>query len=144
MINYDIYYLSCSHYLQEIHHFRDVQFAVENHPYVDPHLFFASAWFKNGATVPRARGRHGGDLGLHIYQKNQIRGVPKMAVPNNHWFSIVFLLKMIRTWGVKWGFSHHLRKHPYEGPHVFQMESMFDQMLPEICSHHWARSAPWP
>ena len=71
MINYDIYYLSCIHYLQEIHHFGDVQFAVENHP----HLFFASAWFKNGATVPLARGRHGGDLGLHIYQqKSDIGG----------------------------------------------------------------------
>ena len=30
--------------------------------------------------------------------------------PTNPW---VFLLKMISTWGVKWGY-HHLRKHPYE------------------------------
>ena len=36
-------------------------------------------------------------------------GFPKMVgFPNNHW---VFLLKMISTWGVKWGY-HHLRKHP--------------------------------
>ena len=25
----------------------------------------------------------------------------------------VFLLKMIKHWGVKWGETHHLRKHPY-------------------------------
>ena len=30
--------------------------------------------------------------------------------PTNPW---VFLLKMISTWGVKWGETHHLRKHPY-------------------------------
>ena len=36
-----------------------------------------------------------------------ICGFPKMVgFPNNHG---VFLLKMISTWGVKWGF-HHLRK----------------------------------
>ena len=29
--------------------------------------------------------------------------------PTTPW---VFLLKMISTWGVKWGY-HHLRKHPY-------------------------------
>ena len=29
--------------------------------------------------------------------------------PQKPW---VFLLKMISTWGVKWGY-HHLRKHPY-------------------------------
>ena len=28
---------------------------------------------------------------------------PKMVVPNNQWF---FLLKMISTWGVKWGYHH--------------------------------------
>jgi len=36
-------------------------------------------------------------------------GFPKMLVPNNHG---VFLLKMISTWGVKWGY-HRLRKHPH-------------------------------
>ena len=30
--------------------------------------------------------------------------------PQQPW---VFLLKMISTWGVKWGETHHLRKHPY-------------------------------
>ena len=35
-------------------------------------------------------------------------GFPKMVgFPNNH---AMFLLKMISTWGVKWGY-HHLRKH---------------------------------
>ena len=45
------------------------------------------------------------------WQKHMIIwGVPKlMGFPNNHW---VFLLKMISTRGVKWGY-HHLRKHPY-------------------------------
>ena len=32
--------------------------------------------------------------------------------PQQPW---VFLLKMISTWGVKWGY-HHLRKHPYSAP----------------------------
>ena len=35
-------------------------------------------------------------------------GSPKLVVPNNHG---KILLKMIGTWGVKWGY-HHLRKHP--------------------------------
>ena len=39
---------------------------------------------------------------------------PKMVgFPNNHWF---FLLNMIMTWGVKWGY-HHLRKHQYGSNH---------------------------
>ena len=34
-----------------------------------------------------------------------------LLVPNNHG---VFLLKMI-IWGVKWGETHHFRKHPFVG-----------------------------
>ena len=40
-----------------------------------------------------------------------IWGFPKMVVPSNHGFSMVFLLKMISTWGGDWGY-HHLRKTP--------------------------------
>ena len=47
---------------------------------------------------------------FHLDNSPSYGGFAKTVVPNNHG---VFLLKMIITWGVKWGFSHHLRNHPY-------------------------------
>jgi len=47
------------------------------------------------------------DLGVPLFSEASIWKFLKILVHNNHEF---FLLKMIKTWGVKWGY-HHLRKH---------------------------------
>ena len=50
-----------------------------------------------------------------VAQRHFIWGFPKIEVPNKPMG--FFLLKMISTWGVKRGETHHLRKHPYRHQH---------------------------
>ena len=48
----------------------------------------------------------------------------------------VFLLKMISTWAVKWGYqTHHLRKHPYAN------NGSWSNNIAHLCS--WQRRSWW-
>ena len=61
-----------------------------------------------------------------------------VGFPNNHW---LFLLKIISTWGVKWGFSHHVRKHPNIVPEGYHYNG---GMMIQIGKSDLGTSTPCP
>ena len=48
-----------------------------------------------------------------------IWGFPKCCYPTNPW---IFLLKMISTWGVKWGETHHFEETPILGKYFLYLQ----------------------